>query len=142
MPRPKKCRLVENFPQITIFKPGGVSLLGLEHIILGFEELEAIRLADFEGKKQEEAALIMDVSRATFGRIIEKARYIVADALLNSKAIVIQGGDFCCKNISSNSFSIELNKFIEEKQKKCLNCKKYKLINKISSEAEENIINN
>jgi predicted RNA-binding Zn-ribbon protein involved in translation (DUF1610 family) len=36
----------------------------------------------------------MGVSRATFGRIIEQARKVVADALINGKAIRIEGGSY------------------------------------------------
>lgn len=36
----------------------------------------------------------MGVSRATFGRIIQNARKIVADALINGKAINIEGGNY------------------------------------------------
>jgi len=35
----------------------------------------------------------MKVSRATFGRIVEAARRVVADALLHGKALRIEGGE-------------------------------------------------
>lgn len=120
MPRPQKCRLVDNFPQITVFKPVSDSLSDLKTVILKFEELEALRLADYEGKKHEEAAYLMNVSRATFGRILEKARYIVTGALLNGKAIIISGGEFCCRNIPQ-----ELDELFKAKLKKCIKCDKY-----------------
>lgn len=61
------------------------------------DEFEAIRLADWERLKQEEAAKRMKISRPTFSRIISSARGKVGDALVNIKAIKIEGG--CCKVI-------------------------------------------
>ncbi len=58
------------------------------------EELEALRLADLEGKTHEEAAEAMKVSRQTFGRIVESARAKVAEALVSGKSIIIQGGTY------------------------------------------------
>ena len=61
---------------------------------LTIDECEALRLADYEGFSHEDAGETMGVSRATFGRIIEKARRTVADALINGKAIRIEGGNY------------------------------------------------
>ena len=65
----------------------------LEDIFLGFDEAEALRLADLEGLYQEAAARSMGVSRQTFGLIVETARRKVADAVLNGKALRIEGGE-------------------------------------------------
>lgn len=92
MPRPRQCRRVAQLPQATYYKPRGVPLRTLEQVALTVDELEAIRLADFEGMYQEEAAQHMNVSRQTFGRIIETARKKVADALVHGKALSIDGG--------------------------------------------------
>jgi len=64
----------------------------LEEIGLTLDELEAIRLADLEGLYQEDAAVKMNVSRQTFGNIINSAHKKIADALLNGKALRIKGG--------------------------------------------------
>lgn len=69
-------------------------MLDLEEIRLTIDEREALRLADLEGLSHEEAGQMMGVSRATFGRIIEQARKIVADALINGKAINVEGGNY------------------------------------------------
>lgn len=74
-------------------KPAGIPARELEELILGFDEAEALRLADLEGLYQEAAARSMGVSRQTFGRIVESARRKVADALLNGKALRIEGGE-------------------------------------------------
>lgn len=62
----------------------------LESVELAADELEAIRLADFEGLYQEQAAEQMGVSRQTFGLIIGRARKKTADALAHGKAICVE----------------------------------------------------
>jgi len=47
-----------------------------------------------EGLEQEECAKKMNVSRTTFSRVLGSARQKTADALLNGKAIRIEGGKF------------------------------------------------
>jgi len=64
----------------------------LEEINLALDELEAVRLADLEGLYQEDAAKKMNISRQTFGNIINSAHKKIADALLNAKALKIEGG--------------------------------------------------
>lgn len=54
------------------------------------DEVEALRLADYEGLYHEDAAQRMKISRATFGRIIDQARHKVAEALLKGKALRIE----------------------------------------------------
>ena len=58
------------------------------------DELEALRLADLESLYQEQAAGRMKVSRQTFGRIVESARRKVAEALVEGKALRIDGGAY------------------------------------------------
>jgi predicted DNA-binding protein (UPF0251 family) len=64
----------------------------LEAVELAADELEAIRLADYEGLYQEQAAEQMGVSRQTFGLIIARAHKKVAEALTQGKAIRVEGG--------------------------------------------------
>ena len=60
--------------------------------MITLDQFEALRLADFEGLYQEEAAARMNVSRPTFGRILEAAHRGVAEALTLGKALRIRGG--------------------------------------------------
>jgi len=69
----------------------------LEVVLLTLDEYEAIRLADLEGLYQEQAASLMNVSRQTFGRIVETARRKVADVLVNGKTLRIEGGPVSMK---------------------------------------------
>lgn len=94
MSRPRKCRLVSGEPDITYFKPRGIRIIDLEEVALNVEELEAIRLRDLEALEQEEAAQRMNVSRPTFHRIVGSARKKIADALVNGKAVRIEGGSY------------------------------------------------
>ena len=94
MPRPVICRRVWFQPGITYFKPAGVRLVGLNEVVLAVDEFEAIRLKDFEEMDQEKAAKKMNISQPTFHRLIIAARKKVADALVNGKAIRIQGGTY------------------------------------------------
>lgn len=92
MPRPKKFRRVEFFPENTYFIPLGKAKCEMEEIVLNVEELEAMRLKDIEKLNQEECAEKMNVSRQTFQNIIDSAREKVAKALTEGKALRIGGG--------------------------------------------------
>jgi len=92
MPRPVKCRWVSYQPEVNFFKPAGIPMRELETTTLSLDEVEAIRLADYEGLYQEEAAERMKISRQTFGNIVSSARRKIADAVINGKAIRIEGG--------------------------------------------------
>lgn len=94
MVRPRKNRTVSISPDVIYFKPRGIPLRSLKEVRLTVDELEAIRLSDWMGLSQEDAGRRMDVSRATFGRIIQNARKLVADAMVNGKAIRIEGGNY------------------------------------------------
>jgi uncharacterized protein len=43
---------------------------------------------------QEQASDKMQISRATFGRILTTARRKIVDALINGKGVVVEGGDY------------------------------------------------
>ncbi len=92
MSRPKCNRLICGIPDKNYFKPRGIPSSELTEIVLTLDEYEAIRLADHEQLYQEEAAGRMNISRQTFGRIIESAHKKIADVLINGKALKIEGG--------------------------------------------------
>ena len=94
MVRPQKDRQVAFNPEISYFKPRGIPMFDLQEVYLKVDELEAIRLSDLIGMSHEDAGRRMGVSRATFGRIIQQARQTVADALINGKAINVEGGNY------------------------------------------------
>ncbi|NPA10944.1 MAG: DUF134 domain-containing protein [Epsilonproteobacteria bacterium] len=89
MPKRIRRRIRGNFKNVC-FKPCGTQRQYLDTVYLNADELEAIRLMDYEGLYQEEAAKEMGVSRPTFSRIIKEARRKIADAIVNSKSLEIK----------------------------------------------------
>ena len=94
MGRIPRWRRVASIPQVTYFKPAGIPANIIEEMRLSVEEAEALRLRDLQELVQEECARKMNVSRPTFHRVLASARKKLADALLNGKAIRIEGGNF------------------------------------------------
>lgn len=93
--RPKKTRWVTCSPRERCFRPQCKSLSKLDGVILTLDEFEAVRLLDLENLEQENVAKKMKVHRSTISRIVSSAHKKIADALVNIKAIKIEGG--CCK---------------------------------------------
>jgi len=106
MSKPKKDRRVESPPTVVYFKPQGIPMVQLAQVVLHVDEYEAVRLVDREKLDQEQAAERMGVSRATCARILESAHHKIAEALVEGKAIRIEGG----------SFVLGVNRF------RCLDC--------------------
>jgi predicted DNA-binding protein (UPF0251 family) len=88
--RRNRPRCIHFQPDSICFKPCGKRGYSLERIELSYDEMEALRLGDYEGLYQEEAAQQMGISRATFSRLIQEAHRKVAEALLYGKIIMIQ----------------------------------------------------
>ena len=92
MSRPRRFRRVRFQPDVIYFKPRGVEMRNLEESVITIDELEAIRLKDYEGLDQENAAKKMNISQPTFHRLLLSARKNISDALVNGKALKIEGG--------------------------------------------------
>lgn len=88
--RKRKSRNINADHCSIAFKPAGIRRELLETVIIYEDEMEAIRLADYESMYQQESALKMNISRSTFSRLVESARKKIADALLNQKAISVE----------------------------------------------------
>ena len=71
------------------FKPCGIQGKYLEKMMLDTDEMEAIRLSDYEGLYHQECADKMGISRTTFSRVLKQAHKKISDALLHGKAIVM-----------------------------------------------------
>ena len=120
-------RRVDFLPRVTYFKPAGVPLAHLQEVRLPIEEAEALRLKDIEGLEQKDCAQKMRVSRPTFARILLSARRKTADALLNGKAIRIEGGNyemavrrFRCS--SGHEWEVPFEVMIKEPPELCPTC--------------------
>lgn len=94
MPRPRRIRIIGAMPDVTYFKPVGVPMADLEISFLTVDEFESIRLRDYEDFDQKKAAKKMKISQPTFQRLYESARKKIADAIVNGKAIRIEGGAY------------------------------------------------
>ncbi len=128
MPRPIKCRRVNFMPQVKYFKPAGIPLKHLEEECLSLEEIEAVRLKDLEGLEQEQGAERMNVSRPTFQRILASARQKIAAALIQGKAIKIEGGSFeipsCHFTCSQgHEWDVPFNNLADSRPRACPTCR-------------------
>ena len=120
-------RRVSFIPRINYFKPAGIPLAHLQEVCLSVEEVEAIRLKDIEGLEQEECAQKMNISRTTFARVLNSARRKMADALLNAKAIRIEGGNFEMamrrfRCISGHEWNVPFEAMINTPPQSCPTC--------------------
>jgi len=91
MPRNCRRRNIEHTPQSHFFKPNGIPLFQLDIQEVEADELEAIRLAHVEGLSMIDGASKMGISSATFNRILNTGIGKIAQALVYSKAIKING---------------------------------------------------
>jgi predicted DNA-binding protein (UPF0251 family) len=91
-PRNKQHRKVVSPPALKGFQPMGIPYSETAAVTLLYEEYEALRLADYSGLKQEEAARLMNVSRPTFTRIYSSCLHKLARAFTEGRSIVIEGG--------------------------------------------------
>ena len=106
MPRPIRCRRIEQLPVYRSFSPDDIS--SAESVRMTVDEFEALRLLDDEGLTQEACAVRMNIARTTVTAIYDSARKKVADALVHGKRLLITGG--CC------AFApVELHQIIMEK---------------------------
>lgn len=94
MPRPRKCRKVCCLPDSSRFGPMDSSIDQDWYVTMSIDEYETIRLIDLQGFTQEECAGQMSVARTTIQGIYNDARTKLADALVNSKILRIEGGDY------------------------------------------------
>jgi predicted DNA-binding protein (UPF0251 family) len=88
MTRPRKRRRCCCSFAGSAFKPAGTPMSSLEKIPLALDELEVLRLCDFEGMTQEEAGISMEISRGSVQRILSRARRKCAEALVKGSALV------------------------------------------------------
>lgn len=127
MPRPRKCRRVEYVPGTTYFKPAGIPMRVLEDVHLTVDEVEALRLKEIEELDQETGAERMGISRPTFQRILASARRKAADAVLNGKAIKIEGGIFAMANsiyrcFNGNEWNVPFEEMTSTPPELCPTC--------------------
>ncbi len=93
--RPKKTRWVRCEPGQRCFRPQGKAQNTLEGVVLNLDEFEVMRLSYLAGYDQAKIARQMRIHQSTISRILHSAHKKVTDALVNIKAIKVEGG--CCQ---------------------------------------------
>jgi uncharacterized protein len=94
--RPRKKKIIHEQPKIDHFSPRGRPGRPDEAVV-AMEEYEAVRLHDYLGMQQKDAATMMGISQQSFSRVVRDARKKISDAIVNAKIIRIEGGDFVSK---------------------------------------------
>ncbi len=97
--RREKLRRVGIIPEYRGFTPDG--LASGDAIDMTVDELEALRLCDLEGLNQEAVAQQMGIARATVAAICSRAHRKVANALVNGRALIIEGGNIAYSPITT-----------------------------------------
>lgn len=92
MSRPRKYRRICHFPVTLSFQPEGGE--GGDPVILAVDEYESLRLIDREGFSQEQCGDRMGIARTTVQMVYASARKKLADALVEGRPLLIQGGDY------------------------------------------------
>ena len=86
-----KPRIIRGSPEVYHFLPSSPDGTPLAKgiIVMTLDELEVLRLVDYEGLLQEEAAARMGVSRGTVWRCLKSARKKVATMLVEGRGLRI-----------------------------------------------------
>jgi len=105
MGRIEKIRSIDSPPRCFQFRASDTPVGTGENIQLKLDEYEALRLSDKLGYSHGEASIIMNVSRPTFTRLLNRARKKMADFLTEGGSLEVRGGKvlfasdvYCCKN--------------------------------------------
>jgi len=86
--RPFSDLFITRIPHVKEFLPNPRS--NKKPIVLSYPEYNLIQLIDLDGLKQEEAAKKMGTSRGTVWRLLQTARKKVAQALRESRVLLIK----------------------------------------------------
>ena len=86
-----KPRLIGMMPDTNRFSPAGPIRRRYmkEPIIMTYDELEALRLVDYQGLTQEEAAKKMKISRGTVWRCLDSARKKIVAMLIENRELIV-----------------------------------------------------
>lgn len=99
--RREKLRRVGIIPEYRYFTPDG--LASGDAIEMTVDELEVLRLCDLEGLNQQTVAQQMGIARATVAAICSRAHRKVANALVNGRALSIEGGNIAYSPITTTT---------------------------------------
>jgi uncharacterized protein len=85
--KPRQCRCTFKG---KAFKPAGMPMSEVDHILLCRDELEALKLCDVDDLTQEEAGSQMNISRGTVQRVLSAGRKKIAKALSEGCALMFE----------------------------------------------------
>lgn len=91
MARPIKQRQISSPYSEVHFFPSGNNNSDADNILFLAEEYESVKLIDYEGLNQSQAAKLMRISRPTFTRIYKQARIKIATSLIEKKVLILSG---------------------------------------------------
>ena len=89
MTRPIKHRCISFYPDAELFSPIP-KCMACGTISLYADELEALRLVDYQGLSQEEASGRMDISRGTVWRLLQSARKKIVAMVIEHKELRVK----------------------------------------------------
>ncbi len=93
MGRCKNDRQIMAYPAVSGFSPNACQPCNTQPVTLSLDEYEAIRLLDYMGKQQTQAALIMGISRPTLTRIYMEARHKIATMIVEGRPLDMSAGN-------------------------------------------------
>ncbi|HSN95422.1 MAG TPA: NifB/NifX family molybdenum-iron cluster-binding protein [Anaerolineaceae bacterium] len=95
MPRPIRLKTIRDWPQALAFTASDEqNPEDKPSITLNLEEWECLRLVDYQGMDQDEAAKSLDVSRQLLQMLLRSARQKVARALVEVLPLYIRDGHY------------------------------------------------
>lgn len=97
----KKLRQCNYEGDERIFRPDGQDTTSLEKIDIYPDELEAVRLCDYEGKNQADVADSMRVSRGTVQRLLTAGRKKIIQGIMENKILHFK---------NEGNYSLDVNK--------------------------------
>ena len=105
MPRPFRCRKIEQMPVYRSFSPDDIK--AVDNVLMTVDEFETLRLLDYEGLTQENCANKMNIARTTVTAIYESARKKIAMMLVSGKRLLITGGYWELEPVEINQSIVE-----------------------------------
>ena len=122
MPRPTRLKTIRDLPQALAFVASDEqNFEDKPSITLNLEEWECLRLVDYQGIDQEEAAASLDVSRQLLQMLLRSARQKVARALVEVLPLYIRDGHYTytdsigdSNNDRSNEMKVAVTCFQDE----------------------------
>lgn len=93
MARPRRSRKLESLPAPVIYIPAGWTKGQVAPVEVAIEDFEIMRLVDGRGYRIEEAAQKVGISRSTAGRMLERARRVIALGIEKRAPVYLDASD-------------------------------------------------